>query len=142
MWRKSRPVERKAITTNVNNTMNQWGLKETTLKTHMTKSQHGFGFATDWLRRWREFFKPITERRKAKPKQFSDDFWWHHKGKKCIAGCASTVLAIGNTNLPESTCLIPCFLFRTNFVTIDRVNKTLRISEFENSSNYSLAIKS
>ena len=34
----------------------------------------GFGFASDWLRRWREFFKPITERSKAKPKQFSDYF--------------------------------------------------------------------
>ena len=28
-----------------------------------------FGFASDWLRMWREFSKPITERRKAKPKQ-------------------------------------------------------------------------
>ena len=29
----------------------------------------GFGFASDWLNSWREFFKPITERSKAKPKQ-------------------------------------------------------------------------
>ena len=28
----------------------------------------------DWLSRWREFFKPIKERSKAKPKQFSDYF--------------------------------------------------------------------
>ena len=34
----------------------------------------GFDFASDWLRKWREFFKPITERSKAKPKQFSDYF--------------------------------------------------------------------
>ena len=27
----------------------------------------GFGFAFDWLREWREFSRPITERRKAKP---------------------------------------------------------------------------
>ena len=27
----------------------------------------GFGLASDWLRRWREIFKPITERSKAKP---------------------------------------------------------------------------
>ena len=29
----------------------------------------GFGFTSDWLRKWREFFKPITERSNAKPKQ-------------------------------------------------------------------------
>ena len=28
----------------------------------------GFGFAPDWLSRWREFFKPIIERSQAKPK--------------------------------------------------------------------------
>ena len=27
-----------------------------------------FGFTSDWLRNWRVFFKPITERRNAKPK--------------------------------------------------------------------------
>ena len=30
----------------------------------------GFSFAFDWLRGWREFSRPITERRKAKPMQF------------------------------------------------------------------------
>ena len=29
----------------------------------------GFSFASDWLRGWREFFRPITERSKAKPMQ-------------------------------------------------------------------------
>ena len=29
----------------------------------------GFGFASHWLRKWREFCQPITERSKAKPKQ-------------------------------------------------------------------------
>ena len=33
-----------------------------------------FGFASDWLRKWREFLKTIKERSKAKPKQFSDYF--------------------------------------------------------------------
>ena len=28
----------------------------------------GFGFTCDWLRKWREFFKPITKRSNAKPK--------------------------------------------------------------------------
>ena len=31
----------------------------------------GFGFASDWLRRWRGIFKPITKRSKAKPKQIA-----------------------------------------------------------------------
>ena len=30
----------------------------------------GFGFTSDWLRKWREFFKPITERSNAKPNYF------------------------------------------------------------------------
>ena len=34
----------------------------------------GLGFASDWLSRWREFYKPITERSKAKPKQFCITF--------------------------------------------------------------------
>ncbi len=29
----------------------------------------GFGFTPDWLRNWREIFKPITKRSNAKPKQ-------------------------------------------------------------------------
>ena len=33
----------------------------------------GFGFASDWLR-WRDFFKPITDRSKVKPKQFRITF--------------------------------------------------------------------
>ena len=28
----------------------------------------GFGFTSDWSRKWREFFKPITKRSNAKPK--------------------------------------------------------------------------
>jgi len=37
-------------------------------KTRATKTT-GFAFTSDWLRKWHEFFKPITERCKAKPKQ-------------------------------------------------------------------------
>ncbi len=29
----------------------------------------GFGFTSDWLRKWREFFKPITVRSNANLKQ-------------------------------------------------------------------------
>ena len=33
-----------------------------------------FGLTSDWLRKWREFFKPITERGIAKPKQMRITF--------------------------------------------------------------------
>ena len=58
--------------------MNQWELEENTRNQRQARENAydqvaiGFGFAPDWLRRWREFFKPITERSKPKPKQFSD----------------------------------------------------------------------
>ena len=60
--------------------MNQWELKANTRDQRQARENAcdqvaiGFGFASDWLSRWREFFKPITERSKAKPKQFSDYF--------------------------------------------------------------------
>ncbi len=34
----------------------------------------GFGFSSDWFRKWREIFKPITKRRNAKPKQTQLNF--------------------------------------------------------------------
>ena len=60
--------------------MNQWELKANTRDRRQARENAcdqvaiGFGFGSDWSRRWRELFKPITERSKAKPKQFSDYF--------------------------------------------------------------------
>ena len=34
----------------------------------------GFSFACDWFTEWREFSGPITERRKAQPKQLQTTF--------------------------------------------------------------------
>ena len=34
----------------------------------------GLGFSFHWLRNWREFWQPITERSKAKPKQTRNYF--------------------------------------------------------------------
>ena len=34
----------------------------------------GFGFTSDWLKRWRENFYPITKRSNAKPKQSRNYF--------------------------------------------------------------------
>ena len=68
------------IKTIVDNAMSQWELEANTRnrakrgKTRITKSRLVFGFASDWLSWWREFFKPITEHSKAKPKQFRITF--------------------------------------------------------------------
>ena len=37
-------------------------------------SHDWFCFTSDWLRKWRENFRPITKRRKAKPKQIRITF--------------------------------------------------------------------
>ena len=34
----------------------------------------GLSFTSDWWRKWREIFQPITERSKAKPKQNANYF--------------------------------------------------------------------
>ena len=34
----------------------------------------GFGFTSDWLKKWLENFEPITEWSNAKPKQFTNYF--------------------------------------------------------------------
>jgi len=34
----------------------------------------GLSFTSDWSRKWREIFQPITERSKAKPKQNANYF--------------------------------------------------------------------
>ena len=39
----------------------------------------GFGFTSDWLRKWREYFKPITKRSNTKPKQTQIIFDSHVK---------------------------------------------------------------
>ena len=54
------------ITTNVNNMMNQWKLEENIRNQRQARENAcdqaaiGFGFASDWLSRWRKIFKPIT----------------------------------------------------------------------------------
>ena len=34
----------------------------------------GFGFTSDWLRKWGEFLQPITKRSNVKPKQTQNTF--------------------------------------------------------------------
>ena len=81
---KCHETKTKAITManhkKLNNTMNQWELEANTRDQRQARENAcdqvaiGFGFVSDWLRRWRDFLKPITERSKAKRKQFSDYF--------------------------------------------------------------------
>ena len=62
-----------AITKNIGNPVDQSKLHTC----HRRKARENvreevvicFGFTSDWLRKWREFFKPITERSNAKAKQ-------------------------------------------------------------------------
>ncbi len=55
--------------------MNQSNLEANTCSLHEARENvHelvtiSFGFSPDWLRKWREIFKPITKRRNAKTKQ-------------------------------------------------------------------------
>ncbi len=55
--------------------MNQSKLEANTCSWHEARENLrervtiGFGFSSDWLRKWREIFKPITKRSNAKPKQ-------------------------------------------------------------------------
>ena len=57
--------------------MNQWELKANTRNQRQAREnacdQVAIGFASDWLRRWRKFFKPITECSEAKPKRITFD---------------------------------------------------------------------
>jgi len=55
--------------------MNQSELKAITSNRHQARENAceqvaiGYSFTSDWWRKWRENFEPITDRSKAKPKQ-------------------------------------------------------------------------
>ena len=58
--------------------------QETTSKQPKARGDHvviGFSFASDWLREWRGFSGPITEGRKAKPKQ--SQIYFQHSIRNC-----------------------------------------------------------
>ena len=58
-----------------NRAMNQSEFKANTCNRHQARENAcerdtiGFGFNSHWLRKWREFYHPITARSNAKPKQ-------------------------------------------------------------------------
>ena len=60
--------------------ISQWELRVETanfLKARENASNQvvfGFSFTFDWLRLWREFSGPLTQRSKAKPKQYNITF--------------------------------------------------------------------
>ena len=63
------------------NTVNKSKLEVITRSRHKARENvHawttiGFGFTSDWLKKWRENFEPINEWSNAKPKQFANFFW-------------------------------------------------------------------
>ena len=63
--------------------MNQSKLEEITYRRRKARGNAqeqatiGFGFTSDWLRKWREIFKPITKRSNTKPKQTQITFDSH-----------------------------------------------------------------
>ena len=63
-----------------NNPVNQSKLEVIARRQHKARENvHaratiGFGFTSDWLKKWRENIEPITERSNAKPKQFANYF--------------------------------------------------------------------
>ena len=69
------------IKTKINITISHWKVKVSTGKRPQGRENApsdevpiGFSFASDWLRGWREFSRPITERSKSKPIQFRITF--------------------------------------------------------------------
>ena len=68
------------ITTNTNYPMNQSELEANTCHRRQARENAceqvviGLSVTSDWSRKWREIFQPITERSKAKPKQNANFF--------------------------------------------------------------------
>ena len=70
--------------------------KVITLTNHNSRKQSNepitarFGFTSDWWRKWREIFQPITNRSNAKPKQLRD-YFRHSIENRSIALLAYTL---------------------------------------------------
>ena len=47
----------------------------------------GLSFTSDWWRKWREIFQPITERSKAKPKQNANYFRHSNENRSNHSKC-------------------------------------------------------
>ena len=47
----------------------------------------GFGFTSDWLKKWHEFCQPITKRYNAKPKQSENYFRHSIKNRSILTLC-------------------------------------------------------
>jgi len=60
--------------------VNQPKLKPITCSRHKERGKVyeqvavGFGFISDWMRKWRKIVKPITKRSNVKPKQMQSNF--------------------------------------------------------------------
>ena len=54
----------------------------------------GFGFTSDWLKKWRENFEPITELSNAQTKQFA--YYFRHSIIENRSSESICVLTLGN----------------------------------------------
>ena len=69
-----------AITTDANNPMDQSKLEANTCSRRQARENVGeqitvgFGFTSDWSKKWREIFQSITKCSNAKPKQLRNYF--------------------------------------------------------------------
>ena len=52
----------------------------------------GFGFTSDWLRKWHKYFKPITKHINAKPKQMQNTFDTYVEPAQTVAVLATRLL--------------------------------------------------
>ena len=61
----------------------------------------GFGFTSDWLKKWREISEPITEWSNHKPKQFAYYFRHSIENRSSLEFCKFVVTAVqkGNKHL-------------------------------------------
>ena len=99
----------------------------------------GFGFGSDWLRKWREIFKPITKRSNAKPKQTRITFDTQVKtalssygtrgklgehersaGVKHLLEISLRLVILIYHNRPSSSCLLPLLQNKSSSNTTTR----------------------
>ena len=58
----------------------------------------GLSFTSDWSRKWREIFQPITERSKAKPKQ-NANYFRHSVENRSVIKPVNPTIVIATTFL-------------------------------------------
>ena len=71
----------------------------------------GLSFTSDWWRKWREIFQPITERSKAKPKQNANYFRHSNENRSKIQIIYGNFFPNLSSIISEKCVVTPDFLF-------------------------------